>query len=73
MRPVPKPACRRWNSRAGRAIDNGLAPIDNRRVFAEQAYLFRHALLRDVEPPLRGGEKAELCEAAGVALGVNTG
>jgi len=42
-------------------------------VNAEAAYLFRHALLRDVEPPPRGGEKAELCEAAGVALGVNTG
>ena len=40
---------------------------------AEDAYLFRHALLRDVEPPLRGGEKAELCEAAGIARGARSG
>jgi hypothetical protein len=34
---------------------------------AEKAYLFRHALMREVEPPRCGGEKAKLCEAVGIA------
>jgi hypothetical protein len=34
---------------------------------AQTAYLFRHALLRDVEPLKCGGEKAELCGAVGIA------
>ncbi|HRJ79370.1 MAG TPA: hypothetical protein PLF37_12760 [Planctomycetota bacterium] len=35
---------------------------------AETAYLFRHALLRDVEPVRWTGEKAKLREAVGIAL-----
>ena len=40
---------------------------------AETADVFRHALLRDVEPPRCGGEKVKLCEAAGIARAVRAG